>query len=103
MRRRLPGILVVLASLVLFLAAFSVWIARQALDTSDWVNTSNALIRDPRIQQETATYVADQLVNDAALTQRLKQILPPRIDPLAPTIAGAVPEIAQRATLRALQ
>jgi hypothetical protein len=103
MRRHLPGILVVLASLVLFLAAFSVWIARQALNTNDWVNTSNALIRDPRIQQETASYVADQLINDAAITQRIKQALPPRLDPLAPTIAGAVPEVAQRATLRALQ
>jgi hypothetical protein len=103
MRRRVPGILVVLASVVLFLAALAVWVARQALDTDDWVKTSSALIRDPAIQQETATYVADQLVDQPALTERIRQILPPRADPLAPTLAGAVPEVAERATLRALR
>jgi hypothetical protein len=103
MRRRLPGILVVLASTVLFFAAMAVWVARQALDTSDWVNTSSALIRDPRIQQETASYVADQLFDQATLTNRIRQILPPRADALAPTLAGAVPEVAERATLRALR
>ncbi|HEX4716951.1 MAG TPA: hypothetical protein VH300_00360 [Thermoleophilaceae bacterium] len=101
--RRLPGILVVLASFVLFFAALSVWVARQALDTSDWVTTSNALVRDPHIQQETASYVADQLVDQAAITDRIRQVLPPRADKLAPTIAGAVPELAERATLRALR
>lgn len=103
MRRRLPGFLVVLASFVLFLAGLSVWVARQALKTDDWVHTSAALIRNPAIQQETASYVADQLVNQAALTDRIRQILPPRVQKLAPTVAGAVPEFAERATLRALR
>jgi hypothetical protein len=101
--RRLPGILVILASFVLFFAAVSVWVARQALNTDDWVRTSNALIRDPHVQQETASYVADQLVDQAALTNRVKDILPNRVDKLAPTIAGVVPDVAEHATLRAMQ
>src|SRR3954453_14993965 len=103
MRRHLPGILVVLATTLLFLAGVAVWVQRQALETDDWVKTSNTLIKDPAIQQETANYVADQLVNQPQLTDRIRQILPPRADKLAPAIAGAIPELAQRATLRALR
>jgi uncharacterized membrane protein YoaK (UPF0700 family) len=103
MRRRLPGILVVLATILLFVAGLAVWVQRQALSTDDWVKTSNALIKDPAIQQETASYVADQLANQTALTDRIRQILPPRLAKLAPAVAGAVPELAQRATLRALR
>lgn len=95
--------LVILASIVLFLATLSVWIARQVLNTNDWVRTSNALIRNPAIQQATASYVADQLLQKGVLTQKLKQLLPPRLDPFAATAAGGVDEVAQRVTLRALQ
>jgi hypothetical protein len=103
MRRRLPGVLVILASIVLLIGTLSVWIARQVLDTNDWVRTSNALIRDPRIQQATASYAADQLLQKGVLTQKLKEVLPPRLDPLAATAAGGLDEVAQRVTLRALQ
>jgi hypothetical protein len=102
-RRRLPGILVVLASIVLLFAGLAVWVARQALDTDDWVDTSSALIRHPAIQQETASYVADQLIDQAAVTAKLRQILPPRAQALAAPAAGAIPEIAERTTLRALR
>jgi type IV secretory pathway VirB2 component (pilin) len=103
MRRRLPGILVVLATILLFFAGVAVWVQRQALNTDDWVKTSNALIKDPAIQQETASYVADQLTNQTGLTDKVGQILPGRFDKLAPAIAGAIPDLAEHATLRALQ
>jgi hypothetical protein len=102
MRRRLPGILIVIASIVLVLATLSVWVARQVMNTDDWVKTSSALIRNPDIQQATAAYVGDQIPQQA-ITTKLEQILPPRLAPLASTAAGGVAELAQRATLRALE
>ena len=102
MRRRWPGILVVLATIVLVLATLSVWVARQVLNTDDWVHTSTALIRNPAIQQETAAYVGDQ-IDQQAIEARIRTILPPRLSALAPAAAGGVSELAQRATLRALQ
>src|SRR5262245_105258 len=103
MRRWLPGLLVVLASVVLFVACLAVWVARQALDTDEWVKTSSSLVRDPAIQQETASYLADQLIDQRALTDRIRQILPYRTDPLAPVAAGAVAELAERTTVRAMR
>jgi hypothetical protein len=95
--------LIVLASLVLFLAGFSVWVARQLLDTDEWVETSSALVRDPAVQQATASYVAEQLVDQDALTGRLQELLPDRVDALAAPAAGGLAELAERATLRALR
>ena len=101
--KRLPGILVVIATLVFFLAIFSVWVARQALDTDEWVDTSSSMVRDPAIQESTAAFVADQLVDQAALTGRIQELLPDRADALAAPAAGGIAELAERTTLRALR
>jgi hypothetical protein len=60
-------------------------------------------VRDPAIQQATASYVAEQLLDQDALAERAREILPDRVDALAPTLAGGVAELAERAALRALR
>ena len=50
-RRRTVKALVVLGSLLAFLSVFAIWTERQALNTDDWVDTSDRLIAerdDPR-------------------------------------------------------
>ena len=54
-------ILVILASILAFLAIFTSWIDRQALDTDEWVNTSGRLLQDKEISDALAIYSVDQL------------------------------------------
>jgi len=56
MRHRVKvRILVILASLLAFLAIFTSWIDRQLLDTNEWVNTSGRLLEDKEISDAVAT------------------------------------------------
>ena len=59
-RRTIKG-LVVLGSLLAFLSIFAIWIERQALNTDDWVGTSDRLIQDETIRAAVADYLVDQL------------------------------------------
>ena len=101
--RRLSTPLIVVASLLFFIGGFAAWVARQALDTDEWVDTSSALVRDPDIQEATSAYLADQLVDQDALTPRIREILPDRVDVLAAPAAGALAEVAERTALRLLR
>lgn len=96
-------ILVVLASLTLFLAGLAVWVARQALDTDQWVDTSSSLIRDRAVQEATAAYVSDELVSATDVTARVRGALPDNLSALAAPLTGVIGDAAENATLRALQ
>ena len=101
--RRSSAFLVFLASLLLFLGGFAAWVARQALDTDEWVDTSSALVRDADIQEATAAYMADQLVDEESVAGRVEEILPERAQALAGPVAGALGEVAERTALRLLR
>jgi hypothetical protein len=91
-------IMVVVATLALWIGGFGLWVARQALDTDQWVKTSSELLQDPAIQQAAASYLADQVVAPGA-TERLEQVAP-----RAAGVAGAaLGDLAERAALRALR
>ena len=49
--RHAVRILVVLATILAFLAIFTSWVDRQALDTNEWVNTSGKLLEDRRSEE----------------------------------------------------
>ncbi|MGC1813773.1 MAG: hypothetical protein WA696_06515, partial [Solirubrobacterales bacterium] len=49
-------ILVVLATILAFLAIFTSWVDRQALDTNQWVDTSGKLLQDKEISDALAIY-----------------------------------------------
>ena len=62
MRHRVKvRVLVILASILAFLAIFTSWVDRQALDTNQWVHTSGRLLQDKEISDALATYSVDQL------------------------------------------
>jgi hypothetical protein len=102
-RRRLPTILIAIAAVVMLLGGLAVWVARQALDTDEWVDTSTALVRDPDIQAATAAYLADQLTGDPSIQARIEERLPDQLAGLAGVAAGAVGEAAERVAKRALE
>jgi hypothetical protein len=99
---RIVAALLVLATLVTFLAIFSIWVNRQALNTDNWVSTSEKLLQNEEVQARLSNYLADQLFTDVDVQAELEQTLPPRLAPLAGPAAGALHQLAPQVAQRAL-
>lgn len=102
-RRRGIRVLVVLGSVLAFLAIFSVWIERQVLNTDDWVATSAELIEDETVRTAIADYLVDELYANVDMEAELKDILPEEIKGLAGPAAGGLRQGAGQATERILR
>lgn len=98
----LSRVLLSLACLVAVVAALGAWADRQLLDTNEWVDTSGALLRDPAIQNATAAYLSDQLVDTPQVTAKLREDLPPRLAPLAGPLTAGLGELADRVVKRVI-
>src|SRR6201990_1671928 len=75
-RRRTVKGLLGLGALFAFLSVFSIWVERQALDTSEWVNTSGRLIQNPKIRSAIGEYLIEQLYENVDVKKELETILP---------------------------
>ncbi|HEY6761084.1 MAG TPA: hypothetical protein VI318_16420 [Baekduia sp.] len=100
LRRTLSSVLLVLACLVAVIAVLGAWADRQLLDTDQWVDTTSELLQRPAIQDATAAYLSDQLVDGPTIRARLQEGLPTRLQPLAAPLAAASGEIAERTARR---
>jgi Short C-terminal domain len=96
-------ILVVLASFLAFLAIFTSWVDRQALDTDEWVDTSGRLIEDEVISDAVATYAVDQLYANVDVARALRKRLPKDLQPVSDPVSAGIREFATRAGQQALQ
>jgi Short C-terminal domain len=85
---------VALGSVLAFLSVFAIWIERQALNTSDWVSTSDQLIANSTIRTAVANYLVDQLYENVDVEQELKGILPGETKQLAGPISGGLRQVA---------
>jgi hypothetical protein len=90
-------VLIVLAALIGFVSALTVWVKRQALETDKWVATSSRLLEDPEIRQALSVYMVDQLYENVDVAAELQQKLPPDVKPLAGPLAGGLRELSVRA------
>ena len=88
---------ILLAALIGFVSALTVWVKRQALETDKWVATSSRLLEDPEIRQALSIYMVDQLYANVDVAAELQQKLPPDVKPLAGPIAGGLRELSVRA------
>lgn len=92
--------LIVLGTVLAFAAIFSIWVNRQALDTDNWVDTSNHLIQNEEVRSQLSDYLANQLFANVDVARELREALPPRLAPLATAAAGGLqqlaPQIAER-------
>ncbi len=100
--RLVPTILIVIASILLFLAAFAIWVKRQALETDTWVETSSELLEDDDIEVALANFIVTELYANVDVEARVAQILPPELQGLAGPAAGALRELALRTAEEAL-
>ena len=96
-------ILVVLASILAFLAIFTSWIDRQALDTNQWVDTSGKLLEDKAISDAVATYSVDQLYANVDVAAVIKKRLPPDLQPFSAPWPPGSAQFATQAAQQAFQ
>jgi hypothetical protein len=96
-------ILVVLASILAFLAIFTSWVDRQALDTNEWVDTSGKLLEDKEISDAIATYAVDQLYANVDVSNVIKQRLPKGAQQFSAPLAAGVRQFATQAAEQAAQ
>ncbi len=94
--------LLVVATLIAFLAVFSIWVNRQALNTDNWVDTSGKLLRNDEIRAQLSNYLADELFANVDVQAELEKTFPPRLAPLAGPAAGALHQLAPQVAERAL-
>jgi hypothetical protein len=93
-RRRLVRVLIVLGSLLAFLSVFAIWTERQALDTSEWVNTSGRLIQNSKVREAVSNYLVDQLYENVDVEKELSEKLPGDTKELAGPISGGLRQVA---------
>src|SRR6201995_1556931 len=89
-RRRTVKGLLVLGALFAFLSVFAIWVERQALDTSEWVNTSGRLIQNATIRSAVGEYLVEQLYENVNVEKELEEILPGDTKELAGAGAGGL-------------
>ena len=87
--RRLGLALIVVASVVTFLAIFAVWANRQLLNTDNWTETSGELIENPTIRTQVAEFLVDELYANVDVRGDVEQVLDQVLQPAgASTLAG---------------
>jgi len=99
---RIVAALLAVATLIAFLAIFSIWVNRQALNTDNWVDTSGKLLRNDEIRAQLSNYLADELFANVDVQAELEKTFPPRLAPLAGPAAGALHQLAPQVAERAL-
>jgi hypothetical protein len=95
--------LLLIGTLLAFLAIFSIWVNRQALNTENWVDTSDSLLQDEEVRAQLSNYLADELIANVDVQGELEGRFPPRLAPLAAPAAGALQQLAPQAAERALE
>jgi hypothetical protein len=94
--------LLVVGTLLWTAFGLGLWAKRQVLETDAWVDTSTRLLENEPIRTAVGLYIVDQLYNSQAVEARLKETLPPRLQPLAGPAASGLKEIARRNVPRLL-
>jgi hypothetical protein len=86
--------LVILGSVLAFLSVFAIWVERQALNTDDWVHTSDRLIQNEKIRSAVGDYLVDQLYANVNIEKELETILPGETKQLAGPVSGGLRSVA---------
>src|SRR4051812_17696208 len=100
--RFLVPTLLVLATLIGFAGAFSVWVNRQALNTDNWASTSSKLLANEKVQIALSAYMVNELFSSVDVASEIRPVLPPRAQALAAPAAAGLQELAGRAAPKLL-
>ena len=72
-------VLLVLATLVWTVGGLALWANRQVLDTKNWVQTSDRLLRDEAVRTALSTALLDRLYQSKPLETQLRAQLPQQL------------------------
>jgi hypothetical protein len=97
-RRRLPLVLIAIASVLAFLAVFALWANRQLLDTENWTDTSSELLENDEIRGQISVFLVDQLYANVDVQGPIAEALPEQAESLAGVAAGGLKDLAVRGT-----
>jgi hypothetical protein len=86
--------LLVLATIIGIVGAFSVWVNRQALNTPNWASTSGRVLEDKRVQTALSAYLVHELFANVNVAGELQTVLPKQLQPLAGPAAAGVQQLA---------
>jgi hypothetical protein len=101
-RRGIATALVVVATLLVFVALLALWLNRQALNTDNWAKTSSELLEQPVVQARLAERLTDELFASTDVVAALEDVLPPRAEALAGPAANALRTQVEKTARRAL-
>jgi hypothetical protein len=101
-RRILSPLLIVLASIILFVSVLAIWIDFSMLDTDEFTETSSEILADEEVQAVLAPYLVNQIFSSAELSSTLAQALPGPLSALAGPAAAGLEEVATRTAARLL-
>src|SRR5689334_11751178 len=102
-RRAVAIGLVVLGSVLAFLAVLSIWTNRQVLNTDNWTKTSSQLLEQPVVRARIADRLTEELFNSVDVEATLRDALPPRAQVLAAPAANALRTQVDKQALKALE
>jgi len=99
--RRLALALIVVASLLSFLAIFALWANRQLLNADNWADTSSELIANDDIRTQVATFMVDEVYANVDVQSELEQAFEQLLRPgtasaLAGPAAGGLQTFAEQ-------
>ena len=107
-RRRIAIALIVVASLLTFLAIFALWANRQLLNTDNWTETSSELLENDAIRGQVSTLLVNELYANVDVQQDLEQVFArvlqtQRAEALAGPAASGLRGLAEDGANRLLQ
>lgn len=100
--RILVRVLIGVSTLLLIIGIFAVWANRLLFSPDNWSKTSTELLQHPAVRSSTANYLVDQLYANVDVPAAIQSALPPRLEPLAGPVAGALRNGAVQAVELAL-
>jgi Short C-terminal domain len=86
--------LVVVGSVLAFVSVFAIWVERQALNTDDWVHTSDRLIQNTTIRSALGNYLVEQLYSNVNVEREFEEVLPGETTKFAGPLSGLVRQVA---------
>jgi hypothetical protein len=95
--------LIVVATVVAFLAVFAIWVQRQALNTDNFTNSSSQLLENPAIRTAVSGFLVDQLYANVDVQGELRNALPQQFKGLAGPAAGGLRNVAGNVADQALE
>jgi hypothetical protein len=100
--RALVWALVVLASVVLVVSMIANWVQTEVLDTNQFSNNTEKILRNKDVQEQLSIFAVDQLYANVDVQAQIQQKLPSPAQPLAAPITAATRQIATNVAETAL-